>query len=241
MDIKAFTDPTPEEALYLIAFDVGTEKIRLYGSPTIMSFRSELMKSLLGKLDVEHVNALAPEMKMNENSLVFLWTQMNRVDIKYPKGDDLIELWPLMNYFDIKTDDDLVGGYFYRISKLTFNELNKHKDILKDILKKVKLLGSSVYEDLSKIVIKAGSRLIIIMPDMMDIETRFNPEYPEIMYEGFKLVENNGNKYYERTCEGWPSGQYVDYFTYPEWDNSRKSYYMYSADDQGNIKFNIFE
>lgn len=86
-------DPTESEIQYLRPFLISQDKIRLYGSPVTMSFKSELIKSLLDKLTTED-NILAPDMKVNSKSLLYLWYRMNGADTQELEDREIIDLWP---------------------------------------------------------------------------------------------------------------------------------------------------
>lgn len=80
MDEKLLFDPSPEEAKFETKFVVSEEKITLYGFPSIMSKNSELIKSLLDKLDPSGSNVLAPNFPLgNKRSLEIVWMYINGI------------------------------------------------------------------------------------------------------------------------------------------------------------------
>lgn len=93
-EMESFTNPSEDELRFLVPFEVGEQKIHLYGSLVVMSYQSELIKRLLDKLDTKEFNVLAPEMKVNEPSLLTLWSKMNGKDETWETTKDVVETWP---------------------------------------------------------------------------------------------------------------------------------------------------
>ena len=73
------TNPTSAEQKFLVPFQIGSEKIVLYGSPISMQLRSELIKALMDKLTPGVTVTLLPDEKVNPNSLLFLMNKLNGI------------------------------------------------------------------------------------------------------------------------------------------------------------------
>lgn len=227
--MEIFTDPTSVQVKYLTAFELGDDRIKLYGMPLAMSFKSELMKSMLDQLDSK-VNSLAPSMKINKNSLFFIWAQLNGVDIEWPKVlQDLIDLWPLLNYFDVDYKSKLVADYFDNILGYHLKELdNEFRD---DFLNKLKIINSEKYDKYSKLVNKIESdkrkRKVKMYTSWGTIYVNIDPDHPEYTYSHWETLTNSAGKKYIRTS---PS----QYYTFPEEVKSEEFMVMYKADSLGN-------
>lgn len=235
-----FTDPTPSEAKFLIPFDIGESKIRLYGSPSIMAARSELMKSLLDKIELEG-NVLAPQMKVNKNSLIYLWTYLNGLNVKLPENTkDLVEIWPLLNYFDVNSNDPMIENYIEsmlnNIKSIEFMLQNsEYNALLDDMLKKVKIIypwrtyyQTNVNSARNKIerkhefkVLREYSTSWAGGGSMQINDTKMEESLESRGYQ--PVINSQGIKYYK-------SGPF--YFTDPIWDG--KEYAMYQTDAEGN-------
>lgn len=151
---ETFINPTPERKKYLVPFQIGSNKIVLYGAPAIMSLKSELINSLLDKLTDE--NVLAPNMEVNPISLEFLWSRLNGGDV-HPallKVDNFLNLWTLMNYFDINVNDKLISEYFNALKNVIPEVANaeEYKSMIDGILAKAKIISYTMYDELYKLV-----------------------------------------------------------------------------------------
>lgn len=102
MTEKTYLDPTSEETRFLTKFTVSSEKIQLYGFPPAMQLRSNLIKSLLDKLDTKDNNILAENIPSNK-SLEIVWLYLNQQNEKFneiiysgnPKlASVAVQIWP---------------------------------------------------------------------------------------------------------------------------------------------------
>lgn len=100
---EVYTNPTEDERKYLTPFEIGTDKFLLYGSPIVMSQRSELIKSLLPRLSLTDPNPIAPDQKVDQKVLTFLWEQLNGANkpLEDLSVDFLINLWPLYDIHSV--------------------------------------------------------------------------------------------------------------------------------------------
>lgn len=235
--MNIFTNPAEDQKKFLITFDVGADKIRLYGNPVTMSVYSELFKSLLDKIDSKETNVLAPNMKIdNPQMLNFLWEKMNGVDVDLPNNlKDLIDLWELMNYFDIDYTSKFVTEYMNAIHEYQNPyKLVKEGKFLEDnpgYSERLDNLSSKIH----LIKEKREKKLITVylsQPDSYLNYTFIDPYNLNKSLSGgaispIKLVyDKRGNEYYK----------YVDimskndYYTYPIWDKERDAYVQYQVD-----------
>lgn len=157
---RLFTDPTPQEIRYLTPFEVGEDKILLYGFPPIMALHSELIKSMLDKLDTKEPNVLAPKIKIDKDDLMNMWAKLNGVSLAW---DDrlCINLWPWLNYFDIDIEGALMKFYLnYLITNFPADLLKpENNHLLDDMLGKISVIASEKYNQLLKAIAEAGEKL----------------------------------------------------------------------------------
>lgn len=228
-----FTNPSPAELKYLTPFEIGESKIHLYGAPSIMNLKSKLIESLLDKLSPD-TNTLAPKMKINPNSLMYLWTKLNGSDSELPTDSlDIIEIWPLLNYFDVDVKDSLVYGYINHILIDQISTLIKHQDLLQDVLKKIKIIDPKLYDTYQKkikthemgglpLIIKyndAKFNTIIVDPNNLDANIK-----EKLKGIAYSLMDGTVNGYgiYVPAIRGF------QLFSIPEWNGSE--YVMYPID-----------
>lgn len=142
---RIFTDPTPSEAKYLIPFEIGEQKILLYGAPTIMSLRSNLIASLLDKLD-KGPNILAPKISAPKEALLYIWYELNRFHAEFPRGYEE-DVWELLNYFDVPIQDKLITNFVNMFAKHfpTYYAENDYKEFMDNMLTKIKVFDSVGY------------------------------------------------------------------------------------------------
>lgn len=181
MDEKLYLDPSPDQSKFETKFTVSQDKLELYGFPPIMAKNSELIKSLLDKLEPGKANFLANNIPLgNKRSLEIVWLYLNReissFSALYTGGtvdaNAIIHMWPWLNYFDVpyKTYEiqDYLNLLFHVIPELAKSE---NKDILNDILIKTKIIYPKVSDKLSKAIIEHlrpkenDIKLILYHPD----------------------------------------------------------------------------
>lgn len=243
---KIFVDPTKGQAKFQILFQVGTDQFELYGLPSLMSLKSELMESLLDTLNPSEVNILAPNMKVNKESLYFLWERMNFLcnsSWTNLKSDTMIGLWPLLNYFNINVKDNIVTGYISELTKNFPKELilPENKDILNDMLKKIEIIDKESHSKLITESIKASASKVSYYGSYGRGSTvLYNPDFPEKIFLGNNYVwtlETDPDT--KRMFYLWkdPAGGHITnrYYTFPEWDENKKSYVMYETDKDGRM------
>lgn len=226
------TDPSPEEARFFVPFEVGTDKIKLYGFPPYMAQKSELIKSMMDVLNTNETTLLATNLDVNRNSLLFVWSRMNNINVAWPSSvDDIIDMWELLNYFDIDYKDQLVNKY---ISKIFIGHLpsllsGDDDELLENILGKVKLINPVMYEKYLNIIqqnfkIRPKEKLIITFPnnfqsslliDPLIIEKSISSKLPNFQL----VIGENGNKRYNVH-----SGNQTFDMTYPEWNSEQNAY-----------------
>lgn len=151
--MEIFTNPTEDQKKFLTPFEIGSEKILLYGQPINMSMKSELIESILPNLSTTDPNPIAPDEKVNPNSLNFLWVKLNGVDtVKSLSLKDLVELWPLLNYFNINVKDKVINEYLKLIT-LNANSIMgdpEYNSIFLSILNKANLIDPLIYSELKR-------------------------------------------------------------------------------------------
>lgn len=242
MDIpKTFTKPTKGEARFQVEFQVGINKIPLYGSPATMSLKSELIRTLLDTLSTDEINVLAPSMDVNKEALYILWMTMNGIHVKYSeKPNILIGLWPLLNYFNIDVKDEFITEYIDKLIKYFPKELfsSENKDILTDVMTKIKIMDEAKYNLLMNSIIDVGGepvRLWYVESYMKP--GKYNLNFPEkILSEDNTLLlsqdPNTGNKFYILKSKPDTYHRKDRYFMAPEWHH-HYGYVMDESDSTG--------
>lgn len=241
--METFTNPTSEEKKYLVPFEVGDSKIILYGQPIIMSMKSELIKTLLSKSDLNESIPLAPNTKIDSNILSFLWERLNGIYTPFEKLSikEVLELWPLMNYLDINVKSEILSEYLKVISKhfqVIVHKYPEYESQLKDILGKVKLIDLIIYAGLysqldSTIKEKKSIPLIVMTPQEYGRSygkidsTRMDEALQKI---GTEITESNGKKAVYIPSSLRPYGANSGYFSYPEYDEKYNAYVIRPLD-----------
>lgn len=236
--MEAFTNPSPTERKFLVPFEVGSDKVLLYGGPIVMSSKSELIKSLLEKLDFKEPNSLAPDMKIDPKILMFLWDRLNGINTSFSSlsVDDLFNLWPLMNYFDINTKSEILSEYLKTVNNLLPTIIHKYpsyESSLMDILGKVKLIDPQTYRAIMDYFNLIESRKVQ-MPllalnksgprhygyiDSTDIDKA-------LIWLRLKIEIKDGKKIIKIPKAYNLSGDRL-YYTYPEYDQTQDAYVIY--------------
>lgn len=120
LQVKLILDPT-NAAKYFTCFEVGKEKIKLYGNPVVMSVRSKLFKTLLENDDaIKDGTALAPEMEVKPKllSLINLWIWMNGINtqsyfynLENMTLTFLSDIWDWFKYFDLDPSNTVFNHF----------------------------------------------------------------------------------------------------------------------------------
>lgn len=167
MTEQTFINPSDTEKKFLTKFSVSSSKIELYGVPSAMQSRSNLIGSMLDKLDVDGTNVLAENILVgNEESLRAVWLYLNlwddKLDTEKVTPVVAIKIWPWLNYFDVPYKDRYVSSYLYVLVNEDeyFDEFMKPENriILNDIMSKIKLINKYMGEALGN-KIKRMSKL----------------------------------------------------------------------------------
>lgn len=136
-----------------VKFTVSIQKVELSGSPLIMQIKSNLIKSLIDKLDLQNPNPLASNIPLrNKKSLQIMWDYLNSTSDEFSKPftlnpKDMVGIWPWLDYFDVPYDSKEVKDYVkHLMDDNNFNELIRpqNKSILDDVLKKIKIIDADV-------------------------------------------------------------------------------------------------
>lgn len=164
---------------FLTEFKIGKLGITLYGSPMEMSFRSDLIKGLLGPMSESKAPYIVGEVvDMMRNPLVIVWLYMNRGGTSSgmrPKVDKLsfdewVNMFEIMSYFGIEVSDSNRLGYSWlrAIQKhvelrqiggvvsrhgATRDEVRRNAPTLIKILDKLRTINSQLYNDMFSLVI----------------------------------------------------------------------------------------
>ena len=241
--MESFINPSKDELRFLTPFEVGDQKIHLYGSPVVMSYQSELIRGMLDKLDTKESNVLAPNMKVNESALLTLWSKMNGKPANWENNLSRIDAWSLLNYFDINVKEEIMKDYLDSLVDKFPPELTDHKyeNVLADMLRKIKIISPMHSNSFLEMIEEQGNKaLIIFHPDGRQSESRFNPIFNERTMEildnvGYKLVTNDAGKSFYVADLRWYRGSsiYSKYYSYPTWNEKEDAYAMYPANEKG--------
>lgn len=160
---RIYLDPTSDEAKFLTKFTVSQDKIDLYGSPPLMQFKSNLVLSMMDKIEKD--NALASNLPLaDKRSLEAVWLYINdkpftfnqllHEDADQEDRQTAIQLWPWLNYFDVPYENASIKQYIDRLvnNKNFLGELTKpeNKEILEDVRKKIKIIDPELGEKFRK-------------------------------------------------------------------------------------------
>lgn len=150
MTEKTYLDPDEEELRFLTKFAVSSEKLTFYGIPPLMRTKSELIKTLMDKLDTKETNILAESIPPgNKKSLEIVWLYLNQQESQFKLLEHhsdlniIVQIWPWLNYFDVPYDNLNVKSYVSVLVNKCFNELIKpeNKSILDDLSAKIKYIS----------------------------------------------------------------------------------------------------
>lgn len=151
---QIYLNPDADEIKFLTAFEVGSDRIKLYGFPPLMSLKSNLIKSMIKEITNETV-ILAANIKIRDTStLQSIWLTLN--DCTEDRLDDektsLSDVWQLLNYFDVI--NDLVGKYLNNLIECDIDQFVKaeNKQMLEDILAKSKIAYPKLHHDIVALI-----------------------------------------------------------------------------------------
>lgn len=137
-------------------FIVSSNKVPLVGSLSLMRARSHLIDAL-GELPSEENIILAPNIPLgNKNALEAVWSYLNGNSEKLSSLStaDSIQAWSWLNYFDVPYDLTEISDYIEKISTHIshLKELIKpeNKEILNDVLLKVKIISPGLFKIMEK-------------------------------------------------------------------------------------------
>lgn len=217
---KIYFSPDEEDQKFLTKFLVSDQKLPLYGIPPIMKQNSNLIAAMMDKLSPGDEYLLASNISLKEAPLKIVWLFLNNAGTlpgtgyrTFPNVQDDIEVWTLLNYFDVPHTNPQIFKYLEILINTDpyFNRLlwPENKDILDDISKKIKFIDKELAGKLQE---KLGTRKGEVDWYLVTPEGKVVDSF--ILDSRFSLDENL------ETLEMKVEGTMVDYdgslWTYPE-------------------------
>lgn len=173
----------PLAAKFMTKFIIGKEEVILYGNPIIMSYHSELIKSLT-ELEVKSEYVIAPDIPVNPKLLKIFWLHLNGItDLKFcPSLQQIIILFETCCYFNASYADLFLSG----VNIQSFNKTKTKKDlVLKRKDKLIKLINqlSPIDADKMRPIIQ---HLNDVLPEVAD-ELKYIIIYPHMSDAGYAV------------------------------------------------------
>lgn len=123
-------------------FEIGADKVHLSGWLDNLSINSGLIRQLVEEIGFSDIYVIAPNMKINRNSLEFLWFKLDGTisSINYPENiKDFIEIWSLLKLFDVDYTNSIVKEYITNVVKIV-PKPPEYVDFLKEVRDTLKRL-----------------------------------------------------------------------------------------------------
>lgn len=132
-----------------VSFDVGTQKLRVYGQPVIMSKFSEFMRSVSYSLSFKEATPLAANIPLKSpTAFLNVWLYINAITTSIlPRGaakekdNVIVDMWQWIKYLDVNILTENNYEWVRRLpAALLFNPKLMDQGERKDVCDKIKIM-----------------------------------------------------------------------------------------------------